>query len=143
MYHIWLTIPTLGVFSRWQDVKLATLTTTFGLQWVTSMAFKLYNRYMIKNSDGSDKVMTFYGTVSDGKNLAVAEPNTTVDEKTYTSGNEIFELLSGDVIWLFPRASCGQQFRTISIMSRETPPIAILLNSVRLLPTGHSDWICL
>ena len=31
----------------------------------------------------------------------------------------------------------------ISIMSRETPPIAILLNSVRLLPTGHLDWICL
>ena len=59
--------------------------------------FKLYNRYMIKNSDGSDKVMTFDGTVSDGKNLAVAEPNTTVDEKKYTSGNEIFELLSGDV----------------------------------------------
>ena len=59
--------------------------------------FKLYNRYMIKNSDGSDKVMTFDGTVSDGKNLAVAEPNTTVDEKTYTSGNEIFELLSGNV----------------------------------------------
>ena len=58
--------------------------------------FKLYNRYMIKNSDGSDKVMTFDGTISEGKNLAVAKPGTTVDTKTYTSGNEVFELLTGD-----------------------------------------------
>ena len=58
--------------------------------------FKLYNRYMIKNSDGSDKVMTFDGTISEGKNLAVAKPGSTVDEKTYTSGNEVFELLTGD-----------------------------------------------
>ena len=58
--------------------------------------FKLYNRYMIKNSDGSDKVMTFAGTVEEGKNLAVAEPGSTVDAKTYTAGNEIFELISGD-----------------------------------------------
>ena len=58
--------------------------------------FKLYNRYMIKNSDGSDKVMTFAGTVEEGKNLAVAEPGSTVDAKTYTEGNEIFELISGD-----------------------------------------------
>ena len=58
--------------------------------------FKLYNRYMIKNSDGSDKVMTFDGTISEGKNLAVAKPGSKVDEKTYTSGNEVFELLTGD-----------------------------------------------
>ena len=58
--------------------------------------FKLYNRYMIKNSDGSDKVMTFDGTISEGKNLAVAKPGSTVDTKTYTSGNEVFELLTGD-----------------------------------------------
>ena len=58
--------------------------------------FKLYNRYMIKNSDGSDKVMTFDGTISEGKNLAVAKPGSTIDTKTYTSGNEVFELLTGD-----------------------------------------------
>ena len=58
--------------------------------------FKLYNRYMIKNSDGSDKVMTFDGTISEGKNLAVAKPGSTVDTKTYTLGNEVFELLTGD-----------------------------------------------
>ena len=58
--------------------------------------FKLYNRYMIKNSDGSDKVMTFDGTVSEGKNLAVAKPGSTVEAKTYTEGNEIFELISSD-----------------------------------------------
>lgn len=59
--------------------------------------FMMYNRYMIKNSDGSDKVMTFDGTASEGKNLAVAKPGTTVDAKTYTKGNEIFELITGDM----------------------------------------------
>ena len=54
--------------------------------------FKLYNRYMIKNSDGSDKVMTFAGEVEGNKNLLVAEPGT----GDYTEGNEIFELLTGD-----------------------------------------------
>ena len=54
--------------------------------------FKLYNRYMIKNSDGSNKVMTFAGTVADNKNLLVAEPGT----GEYTSGNEVFELLTGE-----------------------------------------------
>ena len=58
--------------------------------------FKLYNRYMIKNSDGSDKVMTFDGDVGEGKNLAVVKPGSTVEAKTYTAGNEIFELISGD-----------------------------------------------
>ena len=55
--------------------------------------FKLYNRYMIKNSDGSNKMMTFIGTVEESKNLAVAEPGTSTEAGTYTQGNEIFELL--------------------------------------------------
>ena len=63
--------------------------------------FKLYNRYMIKNSDGSDKVMTFTGTASEGKSLAVAKPGSDTtppaEAGTYTEGNEIFELLTGDV----------------------------------------------
>ena len=54
--------------------------------------FKMYNRYMIKNSDGSGKMMTYAGTASEAKSLVVAEPGT----GTYTSGNEIFELLPGD-----------------------------------------------
>ena len=54
--------------------------------------FKMYNRYMIKNSGTDNKVMTFAGTASDNKKLVVAEPGT----GTYTSGNEIFELLSTD-----------------------------------------------
>lgn len=57
--------------------------------------FKLYNRYMIKNSNAEDdddvsKMMTFAGTVADNKNLLVAEPGT----GGYTAGNEIFELLT-------------------------------------------------
>ena len=61
--------------------------------------FKMYNRYMIKNSNGSDKVMTFAGTVAEDKNLAVAKPGTAAiapSTGTYTEGNEIFELLPGD-----------------------------------------------
>ena len=59
--------------------------------------FQMYNRYMIKNSGASDNVMTFAGAIEEGKNLAVAKPGSTVDAKTYTEGNEIFELVSGDV----------------------------------------------
>lgn len=61
--------------------------------------FKLYNRYMIKNSnalsdDDTSKMMTFAGTVAENKKLVVAQPNS--NEETYTSGNEVFELLTGD-----------------------------------------------
>ena len=67
--------------------------------------FKLYNRYMIKNSDGSDKVMTFTGTASEGKSLAVAKPGSSTtapaEPGTYTEGNEIFELITGDVAGYF------------------------------------------
>lgn len=63
--------------------------------------FKLYNRYMIKNSnalsdDDTSKMMTFAGTVAENKKLVVAQPNSNVKEETYTSGNEVFELLTGD-----------------------------------------------
>ena len=55
---------------------------------------------MIKNSDGSDKVMTFTGTASEGKSLAVAKPGSSTtppaEAGTYTEGNEVFELLTGD-----------------------------------------------
>ena len=59
--------------------------------------FKLYNRYMIKNSndttgDDTSKMMTFAGTAGDNIKLVVAEPGT----GSYTSGNEVFELLPGD-----------------------------------------------
>ena len=59
--------------------------------------FKLYNRYMIKNSnassdDDTSKMMTFAGTADDNIKLVVAEPGT----GSYTSGNEVFELLPGD-----------------------------------------------
>lgn len=50
--------------------------------------FKMYNRYMIKNSGADDKVMTFAGTAAAGTRLVVAKPG----EDGYTMGNEIFEL---------------------------------------------------
>ena len=54
--------------------------------------FKMYNRYMIKNSGADNKVMTYAGDASNNKKLVVAEPGT----GDYTAGNEIFELLKGD-----------------------------------------------
>ena len=58
--------------------------------------FKLYNRYMIKNSGADTKVMTFAGDADGNKKLVVAEPGSTADAGTYTEGNEIFELIQGD-----------------------------------------------
>lgn len=54
--------------------------------------FKMYNRYMIKNSGADDKVMTFAGTAAAGTRLVVAKPG----EDGYTMGNEIFELTQCD-----------------------------------------------
>ena len=100
----WYTFETMG------DVPyLAHYTNAWGLQSMAGRetrytndylwtpvgdvyGFKLYNRYMIKNSDGSNKVMTFAGAVENNKNLLVAEPG-----GEYTTGNEIFELITGDV----------------------------------------------
>ena len=64
--------------------------------------FKMYNRYMIKNGnassdDDTSKMMTFAGTAAENNKLVVAQPGSTVEAKTYTSGNEVFELLPGDM----------------------------------------------
>ena len=64
--------------------------------------FKLYNRYMIKNSnassdDDTSKMMTYAGDAAENKKLVVAQPGSTVEDKTYTSGNEVFELIPGDM----------------------------------------------
>ncbi len=58
--------------------------------------FKMYNRYMLKNSNGVRNVMTM-SDISEGQNLLLAEPGT----GSYTAGNEIFELLPGDVAGYF------------------------------------------
>lgn len=57
--------------------------------------FKLYNRYMIKNSGAYTKVMTYAGDASANKKIVVAEPGTTVESKEFKAGNEVFELLPG------------------------------------------------
>ena len=49
--------------------------------------FKMYNRYMIKNSGGAENVMTM-PSISEGQNLILHLP-----DAEYTVGNEIFELL--------------------------------------------------
>ncbi len=54
--------------------------------------FKMYNRYMLKNSGGVHNVMTYAGDAAENKSLLMAEAGT----GDYTAGNEIFELISGD-----------------------------------------------
>lgn len=49
--------------------------------------FRMYNRYMIKNSGGVNNVMTM-PSISEGQNLMLHLP-----DAEYTVGNEIFELL--------------------------------------------------
>ncbi len=58
--------------------------------------FKMYNRYMLKNSGGIHNVMTMSDTI-EGQNLLLAEPSTTEKPTSYPAGYEIFELVSGDV----------------------------------------------
>ena len=59
--------------------------------------FKMYNRYMIKNSTDGDKKMMTMSAISEGQNLLLAQPGT----GDYTTGNEIFELLPGDMTGYF------------------------------------------
>ena len=55
--------------------------------------FKMYNRYMLKNSGGVQNVMTMKSPLSESDTLLLAVPGT----GGYTKGNEIFELIKGDV----------------------------------------------
>lgn len=63
--------------------------------------FKMYNRYMNKNSSGEANVMTYAGEASEGKNLLLAEPSTVGKPTAYTAGNEVFELLGSNNIGYF------------------------------------------
>ncbi len=63
--------------------------------------FKMYNRYVLKNNNETtekdeSKVMTTTSLLSDTP-ITIAEPGT----GSYTSGNEIYELISGDVAGFF------------------------------------------
>ena len=61
--------------------------------------FKMYNRYMIKNSGAGTKVMTYAETENEGIKLVVAEPGSNVPTPgtgVYRTGNEIFELLGSN-----------------------------------------------
>ena len=53
--------------------------------------FKMYNRYMLKNSNGAENVMTM-PTLTANTNLKMAKP----DGSTIPYGYEVFELLAGD-----------------------------------------------
>jgi len=57
--------------------------------------FRMYNRYMIKNSGGTENVMTM-ASISEGANLLLHLP-----DETYTVGNEVFELLPSNTPGFF------------------------------------------
>lgn len=97
--------------------------------------FKMYNRYMIKNSGADTKVMTFDGEVGEGKNLAVAEPRSIVDAKTYTAGNEIFELLAGDADGYFRVHPVVNNSGTMYYVKRDASD-----SNYAKLSTTPSDW---
>ena len=57
--------------------------------------FRMYNRYMIKNSGGVNNVMTM-SSISEGQNLLLHLP-----DAEYTVGNEVFELLKSNNLGYF------------------------------------------
>ncbi|MBQ8157628.1 MAG: hypothetical protein IJ081_01230 [Prevotella sp.] len=57
--------------------------------------FRMYNRYMIKNSGGTANVMTM-SSISEGQNLLLHLP-----DATYTVGYEVFELLPSNNLGYF------------------------------------------
>ena len=59
--------------------------------------FKMYNRYMLKNTTGGGEKMMTMSAIAEGQNLLLAEPGT----GGYTLGNEIFELVAGDAAGYF------------------------------------------
>ena len=140
----WYTFETQGGGTPY----LAHYTNAWGLQTMTGRetrytndylwtpvgdvyGFKLYNRYMIKNSDGTNKVMTYTETASEGKNLAVAEPGT----GSYTTGNEIFELISGDMPGYFRVHPVVNNSGTQYYVKRDDAD-----NNYAKLSTTPSDW---
>ena len=100
--------------------------------------FKLYNRYMIKNSDGSDKVMTFTA-VDEGKKLAVVKPGasaTAPESGTYTTGNEIFELLTGDN----PNSGYFRVHPVVNTKDQTQYYVKRGTDNYAVLSTTPSDW---
>ena len=100
--------------------------------------FKLYNRYMIKNSDGSDKVMSFTA-VDEGKKLAVVKPGasaTAPESGTYTTGNEIFELLTGDN----PNSGYFRVHPVVNTKEQTQYYVKRGTDNYAVLSTTPSDW---
>ena len=100
--------------------------------------FKLYNRYMIKNSEGSDKVMSFTA-VGEDKKLAVVEPGasaTPPESGTYTTGNEIFELLTGDN----PNSGYFRVHPVVNTKEQTQYYVKRGTDNYAVLSTTPSDW---
>ena len=92
--------------------------------------FKMYNRYTLKNGTGDtdkDKVMTTTA-LTNNTSVTVAEPSA-----TYPAGNEIYELISGDIAGYFrvhPVANTKEQ--TQVYIKKE--------GSSLILSTTPQDW---
>ena len=91
--------------------------------------FKLYNRYMLKNSGGVNNVMTFAGDVADDKNLLLAVPG-----GDYTEGNEVFELLGSNEPGYFRIHPVINHTGTQYYIKKDPS------DDYAKLSTGYSEW---
>ena len=103
--------------------------------------FKMYNRYMLKNSGGVSNIMTM-NNIAEGKNLYLAVPGTTVrpegEEGAGTVIPEdygIFELITGDA---------DGYFRVHPVANTKDQPNQYYVkrgaNNYAVLSTTPSDW---
>lgn len=102
--------------------------------------FKMYNRYMLKNSGGVKNVMTM-SAITDNQKLLLAEPGT----GGYTKGNEIFELVAGDAEGYFRVHPVVNNTGTRYYVSRKTTPGDVDGDSkddlnYTILSTTPCDW---
>ena len=97
--------------------------------------FKMYNRYMIKNSDGASKVMTMDDIAEDQK-LYLAEPGTSTkkdSEVVIPVDYGIFELITGDQEGYFRVHPVANTGATKYYVNRNGSDYAVL-------STTPSDW---
>ena len=90
--------------------------------------FKMYNRYMVKNSTGAENVMTT-ATISEGQNLKMAKVAGTSME-----GNEVYELLASNTTGYF-RVHPVANYTGTQYYVRQDPS-----DNYAKLSTSYSEW---
>lgn len=105
--------------------------------------FKMYNRYMIKNSNGVNNVMTM-PTMTEGTNLKLAVPDAP-DAPNSNYGFEVFELLGSNTDGYFRIHPVINKIGTQYYIKRHDADTDINGDSksdlnYAVLSTGYSEW---